>query len=256
MEVHHHSPVKNKHFREYFFEFLMLFLAVTLGFFAENLREYFTENDHAQKLTEQLVQDLKSDTVNLNRNIEIQRRQLRHGDSLYAQLQQPCDKIDSRKIEYDVDSCYQTTYFTSSSGAMTAITNSLQLRRFAHSRIVSYISDYEDLLTRVRVVETAQIQNLRNYFEPFIIGHFQPANARAILMNDSKDTAGGGGKGAHCDVTHKNELVHLSPEDLNQLAIRLTIFEIYQDDLKSHYKEIKAKAADFLVYLNKEYSVE
>jgi hypothetical protein len=43
MEVHHHPDPnhKRKNFREYFLEFLMIFLAVTLGFFAENLREHF-----------------------------------------------------------------------------------------------------------------------------------------------------------------------------------------------------------------------
>jgi hypothetical protein len=39
MEVHHHPHVEKKRFREYFLEFLMIFLAVTLDFFAENIRE-------------------------------------------------------------------------------------------------------------------------------------------------------------------------------------------------------------------------
>jgi hypothetical protein len=39
MEVHHHLHVEKKNFKEYFLEFLMIFLAVTLGFFAENIRE-------------------------------------------------------------------------------------------------------------------------------------------------------------------------------------------------------------------------
>jgi len=36
MEVHRHPDVEKKRFKEYFLEFLMIFLAVTLGFFAEN----------------------------------------------------------------------------------------------------------------------------------------------------------------------------------------------------------------------------
>jgi hypothetical protein len=43
MEVHHHPHVAKKNFKEYFLEFLMIFLAVTMGFFAENIREHFTE---------------------------------------------------------------------------------------------------------------------------------------------------------------------------------------------------------------------
>jgi hypothetical protein len=43
MEVHHHPHVEKKNFKEYFLEFSMIFLAVMLGFFAENLREYFAD---------------------------------------------------------------------------------------------------------------------------------------------------------------------------------------------------------------------
>jgi hypothetical protein len=41
MEVHHpHHPTHKKKWSEYIIEFVMLFTAVTLGFFAENVREH------------------------------------------------------------------------------------------------------------------------------------------------------------------------------------------------------------------------
>ena len=46
MEVHHshhHAGHAKKKFQEYITEFLMLFAAVTLGFFAENKREHYVE---------------------------------------------------------------------------------------------------------------------------------------------------------------------------------------------------------------------
>jgi len=43
MEVHHHPTVEKKNFKEYFLEFLMIFLAVTLGFFAESYREHLVD---------------------------------------------------------------------------------------------------------------------------------------------------------------------------------------------------------------------
>jgi hypothetical protein len=43
MEVHHHPKVEKKNFKEYFFEGLMIFLAVMLGFFAESLREHISD---------------------------------------------------------------------------------------------------------------------------------------------------------------------------------------------------------------------
>ena len=46
MEVHHHpdNHHNSKKWKEYFSEFLMIFLAVTLGFFAENIREHLTNS--------------------------------------------------------------------------------------------------------------------------------------------------------------------------------------------------------------------
>src|SRR5450631_4011741 len=45
MEIYHQPDMhhRKKPWKEYLFEFLMIFLAVTLGFFAETLREYISE---------------------------------------------------------------------------------------------------------------------------------------------------------------------------------------------------------------------
>ena len=63
MEVHHHPHVdpdshREKKFKEYFLEFLMIFLAVTLGFFAENVREHFDEKKTAKQYLENFRQEL------------------------------------------------------------------------------------------------------------------------------------------------------------------------------------------------------
>ncbi len=63
MEVHHHPHVEKKNFREYFLEFLMIFLAVTLGFFAENLREHINNGERIKNNIRSMIADLKSDTL-------------------------------------------------------------------------------------------------------------------------------------------------------------------------------------------------
>lgn len=51
MEVHHHHPkVEKKRFKEYFLKFLMLFLAITPGFIAENVREAIYEKNTSKEL--------------------------------------------------------------------------------------------------------------------------------------------------------------------------------------------------------------
>jgi len=61
MEVHHHK-VEKKKFKEYFLEFIMIFLAVTLGFFAENIRENIANHDREISYMQGIVNDLKADT--------------------------------------------------------------------------------------------------------------------------------------------------------------------------------------------------
>ena len=63
MEVHHHPHVAKKNFKEYFLEFLMIFLAVTLGFIAENIRESFTEHRQQKEYIVSFYEDLKTDTI-------------------------------------------------------------------------------------------------------------------------------------------------------------------------------------------------
>lgn len=65
MEVHHknHNP---KNFKEYITEFLMLFTAVTLGFFVENMREHYVEDKRGVTYAHRLLEDLKEDSVRMN----------------------------------------------------------------------------------------------------------------------------------------------------------------------------------------------
>lgn len=65
MEVHHHPNLhhKKKNFKEYFLEFLMIFLAVTMGFFAENIRESLKDKKQLHEYIESMVNDLQSDTA-------------------------------------------------------------------------------------------------------------------------------------------------------------------------------------------------
>ena len=71
MEVHHHPDLhhKRKNFKEYFLEFLMIFLAVTLGFFAENIREHLISGEKEKNYMEGMLQDLEKDTAAISYDI-------------------------------------------------------------------------------------------------------------------------------------------------------------------------------------------
>lgn len=68
MEVHHRSH-KPKNWKEYITEFIMLFAAVTLGFFAENVREHQIVIERKDQNLLAMVQDLKRDSVQLEQRI-------------------------------------------------------------------------------------------------------------------------------------------------------------------------------------------
>ena len=66
MEVHAHTHTPRKKWTHYLWEFLMLFLAVFCGFWAENQREHMVENRREKEYMQSLIEDLKSDTANLS----------------------------------------------------------------------------------------------------------------------------------------------------------------------------------------------
>ena len=56
--------------RSYIFQFLMVFLGITAGFFVENIRENYIEGKRAEEYAGSLLNDLEEDTLHLNNGIE------------------------------------------------------------------------------------------------------------------------------------------------------------------------------------------
>ncbi len=70
MEVHHHAhdpaaPHHKKNWKSYFWEFLMLFLAVFCGFLAEWKLEHVIEHSREKEFMESMIIDLKTDSSTL-----------------------------------------------------------------------------------------------------------------------------------------------------------------------------------------------
>lgn len=65
MEVHHHPHVGKKIFKEYLLEGLMIFVAVTMGFIAENIRENISHREKEKKQIESFINTLDSDSAQL-----------------------------------------------------------------------------------------------------------------------------------------------------------------------------------------------
>src|SRR5579863_6091347 len=135
MEVHHHPQVEKKNFKEYFLEFLMIFLAVTMGFFAENIREKFNDKENIYQLTNSLMNDLKIDTAHLAVLLQKSNRKIKQIDSLHAILQQPKDKINNLDLQRLVVSASLNFNFVPSSGTISELKSTGILRLFLTTKI-------------------------------------------------------------------------------------------------------------------------
>ena len=105
MEVHHHAhntatPHHKKNWKSYFWEFLMLFLAVFCGFLAEYQLEHKIERDREKIFMKNMLEDLKYDTSsykNYTRNTKIA---LSVVDSLVYLLKSPERNKYTNKIYF------------------------------------------------------------------------------------------------------------------------------------------------------------
>ncbi len=123
MEIHqpHHTTHKKK-WSEYIIEFVMLFTAVTLGFFAENLREHKILNERKDQNLFSILQDLKQDSIYLESTIKYSDDGIRYFQKLKAKLYEFHDNklSENEFIKFtmdNIDSSYvnQTVFLNSSS---------------------------------------------------------------------------------------------------------------------------------------------
>ena len=84
METHAHELHKapGQGWKHYFFEFFMLFLAVSLGFFVENIRESYVEKERARQFLQSMLVDVKTNIKNLDSLMQQDRIIIANHDSL------------------------------------------------------------------------------------------------------------------------------------------------------------------------------
>ena len=88
MEVHHHAHHAHgkKNWKSYFWEFLMLFLAVSLGFYAENIRESILHKKEMKTQLNSMLSDLQSDIILLGSVTDRNSHSAQMADSLIEML--------------------------------------------------------------------------------------------------------------------------------------------------------------------------
>ena len=143
MEVHAHTHTPRKKWIHYFWEFLMLFLAVTLGFFVENEREHYIEHLREKAYIRSLIEDLKKDTASINQS-GIMRNNIRGMvDSLIMLLGAKSPQQTSSRIYFLARKIpYSDGRFNFNTKTFDQLKSSGNLRLIRKMEILDTISDY------------------------------------------------------------------------------------------------------------------
>ena len=141
MEVHHHPEVEKKGIKEYLLEGLMIFLAVMMGFFAENAREHITEHRNAEILAHSLLEDLKKDTASLHSLMTFSNKKLNACDSLLGIMHTPRNTWNATHFYANMIPLLMALPFKSTDGTYTQMKASGTLRYFRQP-LVNFINAY------------------------------------------------------------------------------------------------------------------
>ncbi len=144
MEVHHHPKVEKKNFKEYFLEFLMIFLAVTMGFFAESYREHIVDKNRIHDYMKEMVENLQYDSLRCALNFETNLQLEKGMDTLRAEIKKGINgNINSNALYY-----YSFRYFGTfghaafNNSAVSELKNSGSFRLIENKELTAEIYDY------------------------------------------------------------------------------------------------------------------
>ena len=175
MEVHHHPEVEKKGFKEYLLEGLMIFLAVTLGFFAETIRETFSEDSKAKELAESLYAEVYSDSINMQNKINMR---LEKEDQMNYFRNYVLDSNLTDLSEKFYPSFAWTSVLTTSiifepnDGVLSQLRNSGALRYFKSTHLQNCICHISVAISNARDRNGQEYQFIEGFLRPFVLKYY------------------------------------------------------------------------------------
>ncbi len=169
MEVHHHPHVEKKTLKEYFLEGLMIFLAVSMGFIAENIRERITENERAHELAESLYQEVYSDSIQLQKILVLRDRKEQASNYLLGYLKDSSLTNTSHTFyrNFTWEFVIQTaTIFEPAEGMLNQLRNSGSLRYFKNNELQKECGQLSVAITKIRSRIEFELQFYQQYIRP------------------------------------------------------------------------------------------
>ncbi len=143
MEVHHHAHTPRKKWTHYIWEFFMLFLAVTAGFFVENQREHIIESKREKQYIISLIRDVELDIESLKQSAIAREKYTSYYDSLVYLLKQK-NKNNMNDIYFYARFLLRMTPFKYHDRTITQLKNSGSLRLIRNKQAADSITIYDN----------------------------------------------------------------------------------------------------------------
>jgi hypothetical protein len=151
MEVHAHTHTARQKWSHYFWEFFMLFLAVTLGFFVENQREHYIEHKREKVLVQYVAQDLKQDIIHLDSIVRERKKMDSWMDSLLYLVNYDEPQKKGNDIYYYTRRIPRTFRFYSIDRTISQLKNAGTWRLIRKSRVSDQLLTYDNLVRTITV---------------------------------------------------------------------------------------------------------
>ena len=177
MEVHkhpHHVTHKKK-WGEYVLEFFMLFLAVFLGFVAENIRETSVEHEHEKQFAIELYSEFYADSIGFTQKLNARLDKENDCDYLYSYIKDssltelPKAFYPAYTIVFYLINSYT---FEPKDGVLSQLKSSGSLRYFKDPALQKLFGDISVAINNVRYRNEQEYQFFANPVKPFILQHY------------------------------------------------------------------------------------
>jgi hypothetical protein len=173
MEVHHHGHVHHKNkWKEYIFQFFMLFLAVFCGFLAEYELEHRIEKERAEEYAASLVTDLEKDIASIKAQIEFREKIYRNADSLMGILRDGTFTKNTDQCARNIVGIGRLNRLRAFKGTIDQLKASGSLRYFKNKQLTTSLINYYNRLNEVDTRIQYIFDYLAKNLNPFTISHY------------------------------------------------------------------------------------
>ena len=249
MEVHHHAHPSTvsghrKKWTHYFWEFLMLFLAVFCGFLAEYKLEHTIENQREKKYVYSLIEDLKADTADLESYVQLRKEKKIMMDSLMMLLNTGMHKQMGNATYFFARHVFYGQPFVSTDGTMQQYKNAGNLRLIKNENIISNILTYDGSVKKLKEWDESDTR-IKNSFREMGGNIFNADLLYKAMDSDFKFVR----------PTNNPQLITDNMIAINNIAFQLQYLTISTLGNIIRGNELKSKATKLIELLKQEYHI-